>query len=199
MFLHSNDLKDYYFYPSLSVVYFVGIALITGYSYGLHSDKKFITQYNEGYYIVPSIFVAFLLIGPLIDYMIPLSKELKQYLLAIDFHYPLFFNNTTSIKIADITFQQVLIFIFFKRMRSITKSKKRTVFVFTTVFTALHAPLLITYDWWLTSLFVACSAGAGLIFSYFHIYSRYGLIFSLLVHQAFYVVIGSTMRYMYWT
>lgn len=198
LFLHSNDLNDYYFYPSLSVIYFVGIAVIAGYSYGLHSDKKFKQQYNEGYVIVPLLFLGFLLISPLIDYSIPLSRELKTHLLAIDFHYPLFFNTTTSVKIADITFQQVLIFIFFKQMRSITKNKKRTIFIFTSVFAAIHAPLLITYDWWLSGLFLLCSAGAGLIFSYFHMYSRYGLIFSLAVHQAFYVLIGSLMRYMYW-
>lgn len=198
VFLHSDDLKDYYFYPSLSVIYFLGITIITGYSYGLHSDKSFQQQYNNAYYVLPIVFLGFLLISPILNYSIPLSRELKEYLIANNFHYPLFFNTTTSIKVADITFQQILIFIFFKQMRGITKNKKRTVFVFTTVFAAIHAPLLLSFDWWMSALFLGASAGAGLIFSYFHLYSRYGLIFSLMIHQAFYVSVGFALRYVYW-
>lgn len=197
LFLHSDNLQDYYFYPSLSVIYFLGITLITGYSYRLHSDKSFQRQYKEGFYALPLIFLGFLLISPLLNNFIPLSRELKELLIANDFHYPLFFNTTTSIKIADITFQQVLIFIFFKQVRRITKNKKRTLLIFTTVFASIHAPLILSFDWWMATLFLGASAGAGFIFSYLHLYSRYGLVFSLIVHQGFYVFLGFMLRYAY--
>lgn len=195
--IHHPDTVNYFISASFSFSYFVIVSVAAFVFFQLHKRYQWTSQNMAQLKWILVSFVVFLLVGALINKGIPLSEELKTYLIRKQFFYPLFYYNSTSIKIADITFQQILIYAFLSWVQNYTKKEQQTIFIFSLLFFALHIPLFYFFEW-AAVIFVGPCILAGFIFSYFHFYDRkYGLLWSFCVHEAFYVVIGLLFRLMY--
>lgn len=125
--------------------------------------------------------------------LIPLSEVRKNYLLELKLYFPLFEIPITISKFADIFFQQSLILSLVLFLKEKSNSRRVTVGLFTAIFFIIHLPLFYVFGW--TALyFILPSLFAGIIFSTLMLVSTYGLLFSFLVHQLFYIALGIVMR-----
>lgn len=183
---------------SYLVSYFIIAGLIAVIFFQVYEDfplnKKNLKQVQ---WILVS-FLIFLAANPFINIAFPLTPELKDHLLTKKLYFPLFYYTASTIKIADILFQQVLIFAFLKQANKIINNTQKTSYLFSFLFFCLHLPLFYFFKWDALIFVIPCIF-AGYIFSQLHFrFKKRGLVLSFVVHELFYIFMGLIFRLSYW-
>jgi hypothetical protein len=129
-----------------------------------------------------------------VEYFIPLSLTQIEKVNEIGLLFPLFNIPTFIAKFGDIMFQQFLIISLVLGLKSSGLSDIKVIKIFTIAFLALHLPLVFIFQFY-GLLFIIPSAIAGITFSYLILKFRNGHLFSILVHQFFYVILGVALRF----
>lgn len=130
----------------------------------------------------------------LVEYKIPLSPEQVSVLNDIGLMFPLFNVPTFVAKFADIIFQQIMIFSLVLGLDRQGYSHPKIMKYFTIAFLGLHIPLIFIFKLY-GLLFIAPAGLAGYIFSFLVLKFKNGLLLSILVHQVFYLVLGTVLRF----
>lgn len=135
----------------------------------------------------------FILLGVSIKSFTVLSKDLAGWLEYLQLYFPFFEIGTTLSKFIDIYFQQAMILSLVLFLKEKSSSKIVCISIFTIVFFVLHFPLIINFGW-MGFAFIIPSLFAGGIFSYLILTSSFGLFYSFLVHEFFYLALGLLLR-----
>ncbi len=176
-----------------SNLYFILISIFSAKVY--HVDKKLRDCSYLGkllLFIVVSNLIFLILPNLLYDFF-PLTAGTKDLLATTEFYFPLFELHITTVKIFDIIFQQVLIFALVMELKKFFESKRQIVYWFTISFLIIHLPLVFIFGWY-SLIFIVPSLFAGILFSYLILNYQYGLLYSFIVHQIFYLGSGITIR-----
>jgi hypothetical protein len=198
LLIHSPKTIKYFTYTGLSVSYFLLVAFATFMAFLVYDKYQVSDRKTRQIKWILVSFAVFIGVNPIVNAYIPASPELVEYLKDMHFYYPLFYYSSTFIKIADITFQQILIFIFLRKMKRLSGGDLEfSVLIFGFCFFLLHVPLFYLLKWAAFAFVIPCLF-AGFIFSYFSLYyKRSGLVWSFVIHELFYVVMGVLFRLLY--
>lgn len=195
--IHSPDTVKYYTSAGFSISYFLLIIIAAVFFFRVHKRYELTKQNISQIKWIGVSFVLFLLVNPIVNYLVPLSSDLQTYLMEAHLYYPLFYYSSSSIKIVDIVFQQILIFAFLKKVKYLTQDKRVSMVIFAICFFSLHLPLIYMFKWAAFAFLIPCLF-AGLIFAYFNFYhKKYGVLWSFCVHEAFYIAMGVGFRLLY--
>ena len=126
----------------VSVTYFTASSILA-----IH---LFYSKQKESFNIFISITISlaiFCFIIPLLDNVIPLHPDTINLLFDKKFFYPLLKIETSIIKAFDITFQQIMIYLFVMKYLEVVKAKSDIIIKFTTVFFIIHIPLFVLFGW----------------------------------------------------
>lgn len=196
-FIHSPKVLAFSTSTGFSVSYFVVISLATIGFFKIHEKYDLTVQNLAQIKWIALSFLFFILINPVVNMYLPLKPELEEYLLGIHFYFPFFYYSSSTIKVVDIIFQQILIYAFFKNAKKMSSDKNFTIRTFSFCFFALHLPLIFIFKWTAFAFIVPC-VFAGFIFSYLQLdYKKSGLVWSFCIHELFYITIGLAFRLAY--
>ena len=172
------------------IISFIGLTLFQTKARYIRYEKRNDKQLK---YILLS-FLFFLFVFPfIIREVTSFPQENLNFIMDIKFYYPLFEYKTSLSKLADIIYQQVLILSILLYLEEKVKKQSMVITIFTIAFLIIHIPLIALWGWF-SFAFIVPSLFAGIIFSYLILGFKYGLLFSFIVHQAFYLAIGILMR-----
>lgn len=177
----------------ISSSYFIFIAAGGAYLYDLKSYFKNTQHAPRLLLLILINSLIFLSIPATLNNTFPMSQELARYLLKQEFYFPFFTLEISTVKALEIIFQQILIFSLIISLQQKVKSKAQTISLFTLAFFTIHLPLVFVFGW-LAFIFILPSMLAGLVFSYCILSYKYGLLYSVICHQLFYLLIGIAMR-----
>lgn len=125
--------------------------------------------------------------------LMPLEPEIALRVENRGFLYPLLLLETAIGKYSDLIFQQSLIVSMVLFLKRHCKSPREVVEAFTIIFFVLHIPLFLEFGW-LALIFIMPSLFAGAIFSFVITFYRWGVLFSMLVHQGYYIGLAILFR-----
>jgi hypothetical protein len=124
----------------------------------------------------------------------PLLPEQVDQIEKIGILFPLFNIETFLAKLADVIFQQVMIFILIFGLAKQGHTHKKIITSFTITFLVLHLPLVFIFKTY-GFVFILPAIFAGAIFSFLILKFKQGPLFSIIVHQGFYLILGILMRF----
>lgn len=137
--------------------------------------------------------LSFLAIGPIINIYFPLTAAKVSTIEATGFYYPLLSFGPGTTKLADVLYQQIVVYGVVQKLKFLEMPKPRIIWVFTSWFFLAHLPLTLSMGWF-AFYFILPSVLAGLFFAYVILYMRRGSLISFATHLAFYLVIGLYLR-----
>ncbi|MFT6632646.1 MAG: hypothetical protein ACJAS4_002611 [Bacteriovoracaceae bacterium] len=138
--------------------------------------------------------MAYFLITMGIEYCIPLKASQTEIVKDIGLMFALFNIPTFIAKFSEIMFQQVLILTLVLGLEASGLPRKKNILIFTIGFLSLHLPLIFIFGVY-GLLFIIPSSLAGLIFSFLILKYPNGHLYSILVHQFFYIILGMALRF----
>lgn len=118
---------------------------------------------------------------------IPIDAIKVDYLLKMEFYYPLLRWQSTFSKSSELIFQQALIAAYLYKAKNLGINKKQNIRKFTLMFFILHLPLFMVFG--LSALiFIIPSMVAGYFFAWLILNREKGLLYSLILHQGYYLL-----------
>lgn len=184
---------NYYetFYVVVSY-YLIGICLIK-YLFEKYQFRKSLIELRSLFFVsVFGLFLSGLL--ALGDHYFPIALAKKNNLQNMGFYFPYWEFPSNLSKYTDIFFQQVMIFYLIASYKEKGFYKPKGVFLFSVLFLLMHTPLFFLLPK-LAFYLVPGSFLAGLAFAAIHFYFKKSLLYSILVHCFFYVIVSIYFRY----
>jgi hypothetical protein len=178
----------------LCSVYFTSFSFIgmkTFNSLGI-IKKRFKNSNYISLFLLTSIGYFFITMG--IEFYIPLKVSQAEMIKDIGLMFALFNIPTFIAKFTEIMFQQILILTLVLGLERSGLPHKKNISIFTIAFLSLHLPLIFIFGVY-GLLFIIPSSLAGLTFSFLILKYPNGHLYSILVHQAFYIVLGTALRF----
>ena len=175
-------------------IYFLGMGLI-----GLNifkakepiafhlTDSKYLLLF-----IIPTLGFYFSTFS--VEYFFPLTKEQYLFYENIGLGFPYFTYRTFITKTSDILYQQVMVLIMVLHLKKQGHTDIKIVKVFSVIFFILHLPLLFVFGWYGLMFILPCTIAGG-IFSFLILRYKQGHFYSIMVHQGFYLILGTIMRF----
>ena len=184
-----NYVEKFY----LTTPFFLLVAIIFS---QLFKFKEYLVQIENRklqFNILIIIFIIFVISPSLIDRFLPLSESYQQHFWDKKMLFFLFRLEASLTKLADVIFQQTLIFGLVFYLKEKLKSDRETIKFFTLVFFALHTPLFIEFQS-SSLIFTLPSLIGGLCFVIFYLKTKHGLLYAFSTHFAYYIGTGIIFR-----
>ena len=185
---------DYHNNFMLFTNYFLGMGVLGLVLFGTGEKvfKRLLESNLFLFFLLPSIF--FFIATLTVQWVKPLTVEQTNILKEIGLAFPYFTAETYLAKFADIIFQQLMIFSLIIGFKKIGMTDKKVVMSFTFIFFILHLPLIFIFDLYGLFFIIPCVLAGG-VFSYLFLKFKEGPYYSMMVHQGFYLILGTLLRY----
>lgn len=177
----------------VTIAYFFSFTLLGIFRYKIFAPMQHHDSLSKQIFFGLFFYLFILVLSLATNIYFPIDENKTREILNTKLTFPLFYLKTWLSKFFDILFQQVFIFAIIKELYSLNVSKKEIMWIFTSAFTLLHIPLVLSLKFY-GLLFIFPSAFAGFIFSYLILNTRLGVFYSFAVHLIFYYVLGIMLR-----
>ena len=177
----------------LTVLYFLMTGIGGGFLFGGERLIKYLQGTVKQIKWIVLSFVIFFILMEIIKNTTKLDHETELKLMTMKIYFPLLKVNLGFTKLADIFFQQTLILSLLLYLKSKYEAKADVIKVFTIVFFFLHVPLIFVFGW-MSMMFTIPSLFGGILFALFILGKNYGLVYTFLLHEFFYLALAFVVR-----
>jgi hypothetical protein len=192
LFIKPLGINYYENYLLISIYYLIGAACAFGLALRFESRQSFLG--TREVIQLSALVLVLVYVLEVANAYFPTGRASKESLESFGFFFPLWEYQSSLSKLADIVFQQVMIFCLVRSLKTKIELKGRYALLFSILFFVMHLPLFVV----LPDLAIYLAPGslaAGLVFVSIHLYSKKSLLYSILVHWCFYLIISIYFRY----